>query len=881
MCAYDTRRLDKALLLLATSCAVAGTTGMARAEKAPALAQVEFGNDFFRRDGATAPDLSRFAEGNPVPAGSYRVDLYLNGSWLGRHEVLFRSQEGARSATPCFNRNLLDAMGVDPDKLSESSRAMVAGAEAGACLRLDALMADATSGFDMGELRLDVSVPQAFVRRTARGYVNPQSWDHGVNAGFLSYMYNGYNSSAVGGSNTSHYLNLNSGINLGDWRLRNNSTYARQANGRSSVQTLASYAQRSIVSWNSQLTVGDTFTSGQLFDSLAFRGVRLASDPRMLPDSQSGYAPVVRGTARSNAKVQVFQGANLIYETTVAPGPFEINDLYPTGFGGNLRVLVSEADGSRSSFDVPYGSVAQLLRPGTNRYELTAGRLRSNFPGAPSLNFTQATYEYGWDNNLTLFGGLTAAPDYLALLGGTAFNTPVGAMSLGLTQSHAQVASGQTRQGQSLKLDYNKLLVASQTNIALAAYRYSSSGYLRLQDLQMLRALQARGLANQIDRPRSQLQLSISQALGEGNGSFYLVGSSANYWNRGGYGTTYTVGYNNHWKSISYGVSVQRQRIIPTGQVNTQVQFQMSMPLGRELRAPILSSQVSRDTRSGTSLQTTLSGVAGDNNSMSYGATVSRSPGSTMTSLNGDYRAPYAVLGAGYSYANGGQRQMSLRAAGALVAYSGGILPAQSLGDTIAIIHAEGAAGAQVNSAGVYLDQGGRAVVPFLSPFRNNEVVLDPKGTSTDVELSTTSQRVAPYAGAVVLMKYATVSGRSLLIKAFRAGNESIPFGAEVLDEQGAVLGMAGQGGVIFLRTSSDHGRLRVRWGAQRNEQCVLQYALGPRENGAAAPLGFEQVSTRCETPAEMARKKGAGAEVVGQLLQAVPAMPATAADGS
>ncbi|MET1477617.1 fimbria/pilus outer membrane usher protein [Burkholderia sola] len=38
-----------------------------------------------------------------------------------------------------------------------------------------------------------------------------------------------------------------------------------------------------------------------------------------------GYAPVIRGVATSNAHVAVSQNGAVLYETNVAPGPFEIN----------------------------------------------------------------------------------------------------------------------------------------------------------------------------------------------------------------------------------------------------------------------------------------------------------------------------------------------------------------------------------------------------------------------------------------------------------------------------------------------------------------------------------------------------------------------------
>lgn len=836
------------------------------AQKKATLAQVEFGSDFFRGSGDAPVDVSRFSKANPLPAGVYRVDLYVNDGWVGRQDVVFRAEEGSGTARPCFSRSLFEAMGIDLDKLTEEARTAVLDAGKDSCLRLEDVVPDAVAEFDSGDLRLNNSIPQISLRRSARGYVSPELWDKGVNAAMVGYNFNTYSTSGGGSNNTSYYLNLNSGINLGDWRFRNNSSVTRQNTGPIRVQTIASYVQRSIVPLSGLLTAGDFATSGQLFDSVQYRGVQLSSDPRMLPDSQSGYAPVVRGIARTNAKVQIRQNGNIIYETTVAPGRFEINDLYPTGFGGNLRVIVTEADGSSSSFDVPYASVAQLLRPGTYRYSFVAGRTRSNSSSIADVNFMQGTCEHGVDNWLTLSSGLTLARDYMAVVGGGAVSTPLGAVAMNLTHSHARVAEGDTRTGQSLKVDYNKNLADTGTNIALAAFRYSSSGYLRLQELQAMQALAARGNdLSQVDRTRNQLQLSVSQSLGEGRGAFYATGSSQNYWNRRGMGTTYSLGYSNRWGIMSYSLSAQRQRDLFTGSTNTQYMFTMSMPLGREINSPSISTSVTRDQRNGSSVQSSLYGTVGEDHRFSYGVAASRNPGSSSASANAQYRAPVADIGGSYSYSNGGNRQMSATVSGGIVAHADGILLAQNLGDTIAIVQADGAGGAAVNSTGVRLNSAGQAVVPYMTPFRNNEVVLDPKGTSTDVEMKTTSLRVAPMAGSVVLLKYETLSGRSVLINAYRSNGDALPFGADVLDEQGDVLGMVGQGGTVFVRTQNDSGHLTIRWGSERNAQCRIEYALGPRDM-KNRETSFDQLRATCELPAEIARRKSDPA-LLGQAM--------------
>ena len=97
----------------------------------------------------------------------------------------------------------------------------------------------------------------------------------------------------------------------------------------------------------------------------------------MLADSLRGFAPTVRGIANSNAKITIKQNGYVIYQNYVAPGPFEISDLYPTSSSGDLKVTVTEADNSESTFTVAYSGVPVLQREGRVKYALTVGQYRT------------------------------------------------------------------------------------------------------------------------------------------------------------------------------------------------------------------------------------------------------------------------------------------------------------------------------------------------------------------------------------------------------------------------------------------------------------------------------------------------------------------------
>lgn len=76
------------------------------------------------------------------------------------------------------------------------------------------------------------------------------------------------------------------------------------------------YAERGL-KIKSKLTVGDKYTSADLFDSVPFRGFSLNKDESMIPFSQRTYYPTIRGIAKTNATVEVRQNGYLIYSTSV------------------------------------------------------------------------------------------------------------------------------------------------------------------------------------------------------------------------------------------------------------------------------------------------------------------------------------------------------------------------------------------------------------------------------------------------------------------------------------------------------------------------------------------------------------------------------------
>lgn len=142
-----------------------------------------------------------------------------------------------------------------------------------ACTPLQDRLADASTEFDVGQQHLSLSVPQIYVGRMARGYVSPDLWEEGINAGLLNYSFNGNSinnrSNHNAGKSNYAYLNLQSGINIGSWRLRDNSTWSYYSGSSNSSdsnkwQHINTSAERDIIPLRSRLTVGDSYTDGDI-----------------------------------------------------------------------------------------------------------------------------------------------------------------------------------------------------------------------------------------------------------------------------------------------------------------------------------------------------------------------------------------------------------------------------------------------------------------------------------------------------------------------------------------------------------------------------------------------------------------------------------------
>nr|HDI1894409.1 fimbrial biogenesis outer membrane usher protein [Klebsiella pneumoniae] len=313
------------------------------------------------------------SDGDVMP-GTYDVNIYINDLLVDSRPVRFSEDSAHGGLAPCLSAAEYIRYGVKIDDDHQP------------CFALSQTIRQAEQQLDIANHRLIIHIPQQYIEHYPRDYVSPMRFDEGINAAFVNYSYSTDANNGDGGSHQYQYLSLNSGINIASWRLRNNAYWNKFSGQADKWQSIASWAETNIIPWRSRLVVGQTSTDNSVFDSVQFRGVQLGTDVEMRPSSQTGFAPVIRGVANSNARVEVRQNNYLIYSENVPAGPFELNDISAVNRSGDFYVTVIEADGSQTTFTVAYTTLPQLVRAGQWNYQLSAGKYHDGADGyAPAL----------------------------------------------------------------------------------------------------------------------------------------------------------------------------------------------------------------------------------------------------------------------------------------------------------------------------------------------------------------------------------------------------------------------------------------------------------------------------------------------------------------
>lgn len=822
------------------ACIFAGIYGQAIAENRVLDNNLVFDENMFRGSGITPDIIESLSKDSVIIPGKYdNSKIIVNGYSVGEATVTVKKIDNKNII--CMSGDILEQAGFRDEYINIFNEIK----KSKPCISISDIDRNFTANME-SDLALSFIVPQAGLRGTD-GAIKESKLNRGESVLFSNYIFNYFHNKTTGNDSSDSdyvYLNLNSGFNIGLWQFRqlssaNYSSYRRKKSNtsNSSWYNISTYVQRPIYALKSNLIMGKTNTTGQFFGGLSYIGAELSSDERMYPSSEQGYAPAITGIAKTNALVEVRQNNNLIYQTTVPPGNFDIRNLNSTSYNGDLDVTVIEADGSKSSFVVPFSAVPDSVRPGKIKYSVAGGKTRDL---VVDKTFVDSAIQYGLNNIMTIGGGLRASNAYRATTVSTVFATSIGAIGINGTYSNANLGGKYgTKQGWMSNITYSKTIQATNTNIALAGYKYSTAGYREFTDFiyeqHYVQTGKISGWGTRSYQQKYRLSASVFQPLGS-FGNLGLSASMQEYHDGRSRDVTYQANYSRaifSWANMNISVSRQKygnfyNSFNGSSRNETLTMVSLDIPLGN--MGSSVSNSVYFDKNNGNQYQTGLSGTVGDQNSpYSYNMSINHSEQGNLTSYAGNLNKQTSLASISANAAKGkNYTQLGIGATGAVVLHSGGLLLGPYVGDTFGIVEAKGATGAEVyNGQGARVNSGGYALVPSLTAYRYNSIGLTSDGMkNNNVDIESSEQRVAPYAGTVVKVKFNTKQGYPILLRLMTKNNISIPIGSTISNSSSPNLGLVGQNNQAYFRAEDMQGDIKITWGNRSDEQCSAHYRV-------------------------------------------------------
>ncbi|HAT1512945.1 TPA: fimbrial biogenesis outer membrane usher protein [Morganella morganii] len=667
------------------------------------------------------------------------------------------------------------------------------------------LVSGVVLNFDAAQQILDITIPQRFFLTDEQRAADVSLWEPGITAFMLNYDYRFSRQNNRFSDHTGHTLLLQSGFNTGFWRLRHHSR-AEYRDRKMAWQSERLWMYRAIAPLRSELQLGELFSGDVLFDSRAFRGIRLASQGDMYPLNQQGYAPVIRGIAGQSAELTIRQQGMVIHRETLPAGEFVIDDLNSTFQGSVLDITLEEADGTVQHF-MQYGTAVPVMqREGRLRYTLDAGKLNRHGYSKKPL-FVQGTAAYGINSVLTLYGGGYAAQHALSSGVGAGVNMgAAGGVSADVLMRHT-IAQHYPR----YRLNYQKFFPLTGTLLHTGASHEQRS---------------------------RQWQTRLTQPLPGDNG---VVSAGYHYHRTGheGYGDRRLIsrdtGYFSRAGRIHYGVNAQYRTGGRYRKADKRVSFSLSVPLdfaGQQARSHFHYHQ-----RAGqSSLQTSVSGSLGEEQRLGYAVTHRYQQQNTVHDRGAELRWRHDLADIrGRINHSRDQNMLSGDIQGGLIIHENGITLSRPLGETSGLADTGGTGGITMASRiAAQTDSAGFSVIPQLTHYHRNVIRIDPETLPDNADADDPVVQVIPSKGAVVSVRFAVNSGFRAIF-ALRTPQGVVPFAARVKIRKAdgsSVSGIAGEDGEVYLSGLPAQGRLQAVWGKEAQEQCEADFSIPPEQQG-------------------------------------------------
>lgn len=778
--------------------------------QAIAADDIQFNMDVLDLKERSQVDLSQFSQAGYIMPGVYTMAVQINTSTLPERQLTFLVPDNnPKGSAACLTSDIVSQLGLKPE-LAEK----ITWWHHNECMNPDSLPGMTILG-DLGAGTLRITIPQIYLEYTAPNWDPPSRWDEGIPGVLFDYNLNAQeNRDRQMGNGDSRSLSGNgvAGVNIGPWRLRADwqGQYNNEAEQRSRHwEWNRYYMYRAIKSLRAQFMLGENYLNSGMFDSFRYTGASLVSDDSMLPPNLRGYAPEVTGVAKTNAKVTVSQEGRVLYETTVAAGPFRIQDLN-NAVNGTLDVKIQEQDGTVQTFQMDTATIPYLTRPGTIRFKMATGAPTDYKHHSVGGGFATGEFSMGVSNGWSVFGGMLTAGDYNSLAAGIGRDLlAFGAISFDVTQSYAKLSDSETKQGGSYRLSYSKRFDATDSRVTFAGYRFSERNFMSMS--QYLNARYGNGYA--AGSSKEYYTLSFNQQITALNLTAYLSYGHQTYWDRPA-NDTYNLSVSSYFdvgsmKNVSLSLSAYRS--MRDGENDDGMYLSLSVPWGNT-GSLSYSSQFSQ---SGNSNSVGYSDILGE--SSNYNVRSSFGPGN-RNGVNGylSHTASVADFNVTASYENQGSSSVGMSMSGGMTATAKGaaLHRTGSQGGTRMMVDTDGVGGVPVRSYGspVYTNSFGKAVVGDVNSYYRNSIEVDLNKLDDNVEATRSVVEGTLTAGAIGYRKFGILAGQKAMSVIRMADGSFPPFGALITNADGVQTAIVAEDGNAWLSGIKPNESMRVNW---------------------------------------------------------------------
>lgn len=781
--------------------------------------EVEFNLDNMDISDRENIDMSQFSRAGYMMPGQYDMAIKINDNESPTEEVTFLPSEHDENETvACLTPKMMAGFGLKKSWLDK-----VTYWNNEKCARLD-IMPGIILRPDLASSTLYMSVPQAYIEYQTANWDPPSRWDEGI-AGFIADYNTNFNYSSPAQGSESRELSGNGvvGVNAGPWRMRAfwNGTHYTANNTKTSTFNWNQYqAFRAIKPWGAKLIIGQNDLASDVFENARYVGASLISDDGQLPPNLRGYAPEVRGVAKTNAKVTISHAGRVLYESQVAPGPFIIQDLSDS-ITGTLDVKVEEQDGSIQTFQVETASVPYLSRPGQVRFKAAVGQTTDDRFHLQNERLMAGEFSWGISNGWSLLGGgLSSGKYHAASLGAGRDLLSFGALALTATQSYAKLPNNQTRSGGSYSLSYSKRFENYDTQVTFAGYRFTEKSYLSLN--QYLEASRKHLVIRNNAANKQTYTVSLNKQFRTLGVSAFLNYNYQTYWNRQAtsrwnmsFARYFDVG---NFKNVSFNLSAYRAQ--NSGIQDDGVFLSLNVPFGTSSGLNINPQNSDAGQINSLSWYNRMD----ERNSYRLGANVERQQRSAYSGYY-THTGDNTLTNYSASYKPGQYRSAALSMQGGLTATAHGAALHRTIipGGTRLMLDTEGISDVPIKSSGAatHSNKFGKAVLADVSSYIRNQAHLDINQLNDDIEAESPVLQLTLTEGAIGYRRFRLIKGQKLMAVIRLSDGSYPPFGASVLSK-GRETGIVDEMGSVWLSGVNPEMLMDVRWNG--NIQCQITF---------------------------------------------------------